>query len=96
MSEHYNFPLNSRQVFSEGTTPLLPTLSVDNNLAGLSLGLLGAAGARFRVAALRSAPVTPAAFFNALELNDISDVNYGVLAILALSSLSVYGLIIAG
>lgn len=35
-------------------------------------------------------------FFWDLELNDISDVNYGVLVILALSSLSVYGLIIAG
>jgi len=31
-----------------------------------------------------------------LELNDISDVHYGLLVILALSSLTVYGLIIAG
>jgi NADH:ubiquinone oxidoreductase subunit H len=38
----------------------------------------------------------PAVFTNMVELNDISDVNYGVLVILALSSLTVYGLIIAG
>lgn len=31
-----------------------------------------------------------------LELNDVSDVHYGLLVILALSSLTVYGLIIAG
>jgi NADH:ubiquinone oxidoreductase subunit H len=30
------------------------------------------------------------------EINDITDVNYGVLVILALSSLSVYGIIISG
>lgn len=35
--------------------------------------------------------------FNMLtEINAISDVRYGLLVILALSSLSVYGLIIAG
>lgn len=37
----------------------------------------------------------PALFWD-LELSDISDVNYGVLVILAISSLTVYGLIIAG
>ena len=31
-----------------------------------------------------------------LETNDISDVRYGLLVILALSSLTVYGIIIAG
>jgi NADH-quinone oxidoreductase subunit H len=31
-----------------------------------------------------------------VELNDISDVRYGILVILALSSLTVYGIIIAG
>jgi len=35
--------------------------------------------------------------FNILiEANDISDVRYGLLVVLALSSLTVYGLIIAG
>lgn len=96
MSEHYSFPMNARHVLSEETTPVLSTLSMGSSFACFGLGLISVAGVSRRGAALCAAAATPAEFFNALELNDISDVNYGVLAILALSSLSVYGLIIAG
>lgn len=96
MSEYYNFPLNSRDILPEETGSLLSSLQPGNSFAVLGLGLAYSAGANRRATALCAAAATPAEFFNALELNDISDVNYGVLAILALSSLSVYGLIIAG
>lgn len=96
MSEYYNFPLNSRDILPEETGSLLSSLQLDNSFAVLGLGLIYSAGANHRATTLCAAAATPAEFFNALELNDISDVNYGVLAILALSSLSVYGLIIAG
>ena len=43
-----------------------------------------------------SAPTFASNFRLLLEGNNISDVRYGLLVILALSSLTVYGLIIAG
>lgn len=39
---------------------------------------------------------TGASFNLLVEANDISDVRYGLLVVLALSSLTVYGLILAG
>jgi NADH-quinone oxidoreductase subunit H len=45
---------------------------------------------------LQTTPQEAAMFNLMLETNDISDVRYGLLVILALSSLTVYGIIIAG
>jgi NADH-quinone oxidoreductase subunit H len=48
------------------------------------------------IAYLQATPQESAMFNLMLETNDISDVRYGLLVILALSSLTVYGIIIAG
>lgn len=96
MSEYYDLPMNTRSAFTKDGAAMPSDLLVNSSLTSFGLGLVCAAKANRRVPAMCFAAATPAEFFNVLELNDISDVNYGVLAILALSSLSVYGLIIAG
>jgi NADH-quinone oxidoreductase subunit H len=95
MTENYNFSESLRRVtVTPGELMMLvaPSGAMRANLRRSE----GAICATFRKTTHMLTILAPKEAFNFLELNDISDVNYGVLVILALSSLTVYGLIIAG
>jgi hypothetical protein len=88
--------LNSNIPFTTDTRPrlctLIPTTELNDHIAGAGFGLC-CSTAMYKC---MCGPKTNGMFDMLTEINSISDVRYGLLIILALSSLSVYGLIIAG